>query len=293
MCSEDFEIRDKQKKIMKDWFFSKYENPVEECPYDGREGGYQYIYGGPYEADEVLNNEYSGIFPDDVINELVEELNDECFEWSAKPGDDWYEDYEYTVKEPNQNFINHFEQINKLANLTVDDELKNSFFKMLYVSIITAMETYLKDTFIMKLFESETYINNFLGKNNEINKQKYSLKDIKGDSDFINNKIKEYLSSKMWHNLKKVNGLYKEAFDIKLSLNKELLQAVEKRHDIVHRNGKTKDDVEFEISKEDVLNLQNNVRDFITNIETSFDKQSTNCDVLDDIDFFKWLYVAV
>ncbi len=275
MYNEDFEIRNKQKEIMRDWFFSKYENPAEECPYDGREGGYQYIYGGPYDTEDILKNEYSSVFPEGVIDELIDELNYECTEWSAKPTNDWYEDYEYTVKEPYQNFINYIEQINKLADLNVENELKNSFFKMLFVAIVTAMETYLKDTFIIKLFNSNIYINNFLMKNKEINEQKYSLKSINEDFDFINNKIKEYLSGKMWHNLKKVDGLYRNAFNIKFCLNKELLEAIEKRHDIVHRNGTTKDDIEFEVSKEEVLSLKNDVSSFIAKIEDSFEKQIT------------------
>ena len=60
----------------------------------------------------------------------------------------------------------------------------------------------------------------------------------------------------MWHNLRKVDGLYREAFDKKLCLTKDLVSAVEKRHDIVHRNGKTKDGTEVEISKEDVIKNQ-------------------------------------
>ena len=40
------------------WFFENYEDPAHEMPYDGREGGYQYIRGGPYEAREVLADRF-------------------------------------------------------------------------------------------------------------------------------------------------------------------------------------------------------------------------------------------
>ena len=36
------------------WFFENFENPAEETPYDGREGGYQYIWGGPHEASDYI-----------------------------------------------------------------------------------------------------------------------------------------------------------------------------------------------------------------------------------------------
>lgn len=29
--------------VMKAWFYSKYEGPVDSCPYESREGGYQFI----------------------------------------------------------------------------------------------------------------------------------------------------------------------------------------------------------------------------------------------------------
>ena len=39
-----------QKGVMKQWFFTLFEDPAQETLHDGREGGYQYIHGGPYDA---------------------------------------------------------------------------------------------------------------------------------------------------------------------------------------------------------------------------------------------------
>ena len=40
----------KQRKYMLYWFRERFEDPVEETPYNSREGGYLYIWGGPYDA---------------------------------------------------------------------------------------------------------------------------------------------------------------------------------------------------------------------------------------------------
>ena len=72
-----------QKEVMQVWFYSHYEDPVHSCPHDSGEGGYQFIYGCPYEASEELQNEFSGVVHDEVIEELAEELTDECPEWSG------------------------------------------------------------------------------------------------------------------------------------------------------------------------------------------------------------------
>ncbi|WP_289118345.1 PIN domain-containing protein [uncultured Idiomarina sp.] len=76
---------------LKAWFFSNYEDPAHSCPYETKEGGYQYIWGGPYDAREEIENEYSGVVSDSVIDEVVDDLESECLEWSGVP-DEYPED---------------------------------------------------------------------------------------------------------------------------------------------------------------------------------------------------------
>jgi PIN like domain len=70
---------------IKAWFFSNYEDPAHSCPYESREGGYQYIWGGPYDAREEIEGEYSDVVSDSIIDEVVSDLESECMEWSAVP----------------------------------------------------------------------------------------------------------------------------------------------------------------------------------------------------------------
>lgn len=82
---------------MEMWFHSNYADPVEMCPFESREGGYQYIWGGPYDAEEQLFSEFGGYVKDSIIEELASKLNDVCSEWSGRPDDpepDDYIDYE-------------------------------------------------------------------------------------------------------------------------------------------------------------------------------------------------------
>ena len=77
--------RETQLKVMRDWFFSIYEDPVHNTPHDSSEGGYIFIWGGPYEASEELGDEFGGIVPDKIIDELVSELNDISGVWTNHP----------------------------------------------------------------------------------------------------------------------------------------------------------------------------------------------------------------
>jgi hypothetical protein len=59
----DDEDEDEDSKVdeMVEWFFENYDDPANGVPYDGREGGYQYINGGPYNARDELADHFSDV----------------------------------------------------------------------------------------------------------------------------------------------------------------------------------------------------------------------------------------
>jgi hypothetical protein len=64
-------------EAMRQWFFQRYKNPDEAMlPYV--DGQYLFLYGGPYNAREVLIQEFSGYYSAEEIEALVENL-EECF----------------------------------------------------------------------------------------------------------------------------------------------------------------------------------------------------------------------
>lgn len=72
-------------ETMRQWFFQRYTNPDDAMlPYvDGR---YLFLYGGPYNAREVLTQEFSGCYRAEEIEALVENLEDCFFDYSpAEP----------------------------------------------------------------------------------------------------------------------------------------------------------------------------------------------------------------
>ncbi len=75
------------------WFFEHYEDPVHSLPYDSGEGGYQWIYGPPHDAEEEL----SAAFPDEdatMIEQAVSVIQGYGVEWvgiaeKQEAGRDW------------------------------------------------------------------------------------------------------------------------------------------------------------------------------------------------------------
>ncbi|MEJ5219123.1 hypothetical protein WG622_12780 [Cognatishimia sp. D5M38] len=73
-------------KLLVDWFHYLYEDPANETPYNGREGGYLYIKGGPYNAEEELRGNFEDIVPEEALMAAVEEIqSDGLFDWAPSP----------------------------------------------------------------------------------------------------------------------------------------------------------------------------------------------------------------
>jgi hypothetical protein len=67
---------------MVEWFYANFEDPAHETPYDGREGGFQYIWGGPYEASDELRDAFDTV-PNELIERAIEEVEaDGITDWA-------------------------------------------------------------------------------------------------------------------------------------------------------------------------------------------------------------------
>jgi hypothetical protein len=87
-----------QGDVMRVWFYDHYD-PPDDLPYNGEEGGYQFIYGGPYEPEDELQAKFAGIVPDVVIEKLANELSSVSYQWSGlDPGPDPDLDDEYVQR---------------------------------------------------------------------------------------------------------------------------------------------------------------------------------------------------
>lgn len=53
------------------WFYENFEDPANETPYESAEGGYLYIHGGPYEAEDYIPDH----FPDATEEEVTEAID--------------------------------------------------------------------------------------------------------------------------------------------------------------------------------------------------------------------------
>lgn len=84
------------------WFNSMFEDPANETPYNSQEGGYQYIWGGPYDASDELGDEFGQLVSDEVISKAVAEVeSDGLLDWA--PGRN-HPDHERAAAEYEESF---------------------------------------------------------------------------------------------------------------------------------------------------------------------------------------------
>lgn len=122
-----------------------------------------------------------------------------------------------------------------------DEVLKAVLNRQMFIGIIGTMETFLADVFINLTFDNEKYFRNFIETHPEFRKRKFELKEIFEQSDKLKETAKKVMLDTIYHNLPTVREMYRNTFEIDFPEIKEAYEYVLNRHDLVHRNGKTKE----------------------------------------------------
>lgn len=146
--------------------------------------------------------------------------------------------------------------------------VKDTLFRVLYANLISCMESFLSDTLIHKVLESEENKRAFVKGYKDFSNLEIGLSSLYDTIDGIDGIITKTLRDIIYHNLPKVKGIYKDVLGIDLGEIGVLCKCVNTRHDIVHRNGKTKSGDKITIERKDIEELAKAVSDMIENVES-------------------------
>lgn len=259
--------RDVQIDAMRNWFHSNFIDPVHETPYDSGEGGYQFIHGGPYDAEDELFSRFGDVVPEDVIEELVEELENESSEWAPRTSSDYdltdYDEYALEALAPLPEHFKTFsaaiDKIVKLSTTHTDAAEQQFFRRLLFAGAITALETYLSDVFISSIKDNPRALRKFVESFPAFQAQRVKKCDIFKELEQLEHLVRSFLVGRvLWHRLEPVAKMFKNTFDIDFTqapIFNQLERDIETRHDIVHRSGKDKNGSEHNLSGDDIYNL--------------------------------------
>ena len=87
---------DRQARIdaLVEWFFERFEDPAHRLPYETAEGGFQWIYGGPYDARDQLEGNFAHE-EEHIIDGAVDQIeSDGLTEWAPVSSPKDYDDHD-------------------------------------------------------------------------------------------------------------------------------------------------------------------------------------------------------
>lgn len=117
--------------------------------------------------------------------------------------------------------------------------------RLIFAGAIASFEAFLGDTLVNAVLNDEAIRNRLVQNDRKLGAIKVSAAELSGDSQVLQKRIVAELRNVLYHNLSYVLVLYKNAFDLELIPSEEnrdlLFNAVQERHDCVHRNGSNKD----------------------------------------------------
>ncbi|MHA1231519.1 MAG: hypothetical protein ACTSPQ_12810 [Candidatus Helarchaeota archaeon] len=167
-------------------------------------------------------------------------------------------------------FLKNIEAIEKLLEFIhiSDPVLEIKFYNLLFANIITSMETYLSDIFTDIVLSKEDFMYKLLKHSSLFNEKKYKIGEAYEWLKEKHSKIRSKLSTISFHNLKIIKDLYENVLGISLPENiKKIKEAIEIRHIIIHKNGKTHSGELIKINPFLINDLINEVKIFIYEID--------------------------
>ncbi|MEH2312270.1 MAG: hypothetical protein V7K35_12920 [Nostoc sp.] len=165
-------------------------------------------------------------------------------------------------------FLDEIASLRVLNKLSVPDlKAKRTLRRHIYVGVIACLETYLSDAFINTVLSNKDYLSSFFTSFKDFREQKLGMNellDVASKAEEIANKA---MLEVLYHNLPKVSKMYDTTLNIVFPNFSEIQKAVSIRHDLVHRNGKTKEGKEIIIDDMMVDDIISKVESFISEID--------------------------
>lgn len=165
-------------------------------------------------------------------------------------------------------FEREIANVRQLNEIMLDNEsLEKTLKRQLLSGAITCMEDYLSDKIINSVLKNEVLFKNFVRTFHGMRNRKFELSEIFEKHEQLQDIVKKELLTIIYHDLPKVKGIYQDTFKIDFPEISDLTVIVLRRHDMVHRNGKTMDGVEINVDKEMVTDAIIKVEKLISTLD--------------------------
>jgi len=165
-----------------------------------------------------------------------------------------------------KNFLEELEELKEIEE-TTSTTRTYLISRMTYAYAVTLLEAFLGDTAKSLISEKEMFFTNSR-QINELKKARYSLEFLStNELDAKGLAIRE-LSNIHYHNIPKVKRIFEIILGTKIEFDISELDKITKvRHDIVHRNGKTKAGESIYLNRDDMLEMISHIEIFSNELQ--------------------------
>ncbi|MBY5539349.1 hypothetical protein HFO60_04720 [Rhizobium leguminosarum] len=197
---------------------------------------------------------------------------------------------EYEPFEPYEVYSQSVRELSEIdMNAPISGTAKAAFLKMLHLQCVAILEAYLSDRLISVISDDDNKMIALIGSSDALRTKEVKLIEIAKQPDYLKRTTKAFLQRFSFHDLEKVAKFYKAVLHVDLyssDANKsEMDEVIQKRHHIVHRNGRDNDGRAVFITSLDVSRLKQLISDIVERIELAYVEYRKNkyFDNIDDI----------
>jgi len=260
---------------VRNWFLSNFEDPAENTPYDSSEGGYMYLWGGPYDAAEEIYDKFSGDVEESILNAVIESLEGLGTEWAKVPSIGDFDDFA-GIPSQIERFRLSIQNINSELDRVKDLPNRDFVQSLLFAHSITILETYLQDTFV-QFIQEDVYKRKFVENDPVFKKEKIQLADLYRKLESIDSVVAERILSIVFHRSDVVEKMFGETLGISFPDGKgRVFRYISKRHDVIHRNCRDCDGNEFIITKSEIVEAIDCISKIVESVEEQATKLRSN-----------------
>ncbi|MBK6743185.1 MAG: hypothetical protein IPG66_09495 [Hydrogenophilales bacterium] len=267
--------QDLQIAAMRRWFLERFENPANETPWDGEDKEYVFVWGGPYDPNDEIQDRFSGIVDFETMRELIEDLWDEVGdEWAPidHEGVDYDEYLSHLIvidrSDPRSFLEDRIAEIFSVLDAAVlDGAHRRLLHQMAHSSLISALEAYLADTVSYWVENDERALRRFVSTNKDFQARSLTVAELFERFEKLAGEVKIYLADFVWHRLDKVKPMLTSGLEIQVPEIGDLMKEIIVRHDIVHRAGRRADGSLVELATEDLSRVRDSIDQFSKSIE--------------------------
>ena len=228
---------------------------------------------------------------DEWIRErLTDEDADEESEEYRELADEYYNLQEYLAEQAEFEFElawlqengssiihkNFIEELNELKEIEEKTSINKTYMinRMSYAYAVTLLEAFLGDTAKSLITENEIFFKNSW-KINELKKARYSLEFLATNDIDAKGLAAKELSNILYHNIPKVKKIFEIILGSRIDIDiSELEKIMSIRHDIVHRNGKTKEGETLYLNNENVSGMISHIEKFSHDLQIIINEKS-------------------